>query len=725
MVRVPSLPFNTLNKIENYNSIKELTNSIRFDININDLLMISNLALYNTYKCKKLTKKTEKQLNMSIKNYIRRTVTRPTPFGISSGVEMGYFADKTNLVLDSNGFMNFAKIDTEWLYKLVYLIQSDKRNLDRLFFYSNQDLHTIGNMIKNNDVVDISNSMNNMSEILIKKSYLIEEILELCERGIRGDILKRKVMNDYSGVSEEKVDKIINNLIDCGYLITDLFPIAFHEDSLKHILDWLNKNRPCSELLSSLLKIERYISKYNHDNNIEHLKYIYSIMEKIVSSNNYVHVTRKLSLREKTISVQVKEEVERFINNISRINISKCDRYKKFKYKFLDTYGYNSKINILDLFEENRNGLIYDIYQLEYLDVQDCENYLSIKSYIRNSINEAIINGKDEVYLDTEKLISLCVKEGEDKYEYIDTFDINFILRKEHNKHDIILAPIASSNRAGQMINRFSCVLDNNLYDEYLSFIRRCDKSIENKKNISLVEIREITNQTRMLNIRNYEKITDSHLPISIKTHWNGKINIKDIFVYIDINNKINVIDNKTGNNIKIVSNDMLNSYTKSRLNKILYNLTNNEISVLDVIRSAINNEFTYIPRVKIDDIYINMKRWKVENNLLNTENIVSFKDKIKEIFEMYKIPQYVYLTDDDNRLLINICDETDLEYIYKYSRKREISLFEEVEYDKDHQPVVKDERLQRFCSEITVSVYNEENDIKKKMMNICIKMIQ
>ena len=66
----------------------------------------------------------EQMLSTLLKYYIRLT-TRPTPYGLFSGVSLGTFGKENRLVLaDVDQHVKRARVDMEWLYAVIQKIES-------------------------------------------------------------------------------------------------------------------------------------------------------------------------------------------------------------------------------------------------------------------------------------------------------------------------------------------------------------------------------------------------------------------------------------------------------------------------------------------------------------------------------------------------------------------------------------------------------------------------
>jgi len=77
--------------------------------------------------------KAAEQVCSSLLRYFIRLSTRPTPFGLFSGISIGRFGDESNItVSDSKHHTKRARPDMEWIYGLIKKIEAEKDIREKL-----------------------------------------------------------------------------------------------------------------------------------------------------------------------------------------------------------------------------------------------------------------------------------------------------------------------------------------------------------------------------------------------------------------------------------------------------------------------------------------------------------------------------------------------------------------------------------------------------------------
>ena len=129
MVRTPLL---SINDYENMFSELETINERLIDSFNSPLLresiIVASRDLVDALERVDLTKpsKSLEQLKSSLIKYFIRLSTRPTPFGLFSGISIGRFGELSKIMIsDSSQHIKRARPDMEWIYGIIKKAESD------------------------------------------------------------------------------------------------------------------------------------------------------------------------------------------------------------------------------------------------------------------------------------------------------------------------------------------------------------------------------------------------------------------------------------------------------------------------------------------------------------------------------------------------------------------------------------------------------------------------
>lgn len=77
--------------------------------------------------------------------------TRPTPFGLLSGINIGHFVNEPTRLKVGNSIQKYVKVDGEWLYKLISYIESNDEYYQNLKVIWNNKAHIVNDRIYLNE----------------------------------------------------------------------------------------------------------------------------------------------------------------------------------------------------------------------------------------------------------------------------------------------------------------------------------------------------------------------------------------------------------------------------------------------------------------------------------------------------------------------------------------------------------------------------------------------
>lgn len=203
---------------------------------------------------------------------------------------------------------------------------------------------------------------------------------------------------------------------------------------------------------------------------------------------------------------QVKEIVEQFVEALTYLQVDVPSRLEKFKRQFQEEYGSNVEVPFCTIIDQNDfNGLSY----LEKYQPSQDEKDQKIKQIVDEKILDCLQAQQEEINLSIDNFSSLEISR-EDRYP--ESFDINFFVSKEKEHYRLWLAPIGGSGAAGDMFNRFNCVLDADLFHQYKENNRSL---VCSDKALITVEIREGSVKGRMSNVNNHRNESQYYIALA------------------------------------------------------------------------------------------------------------------------------------------------------------------------------------------------------------------
>jgi lantibiotic biosynthesis protein len=664
MMRNPILSFDEY--ISNFNdnnlTIEDIYKQFNENSLIREAILVSSISLYNSLKNKNGK---EKDIIESYIKYFIRMTTRTTPFGLFSGVSVGNFASDTNIKFNRDNIIEkYARVDMEWLFKVIDKIKSNEIILKQLKVEFNNTIVEKGNRIDN--IYSLSNKKPHKS-ISINNSLIIEFMKGLLTKPIKVIDLINEISKQAPQIHYHRVEKYIIELIKNDYLIAEITPRIIDSDPLRNTIKILKDTKEAEGFYNSLIEVDEKIQKYNNST-IGYGEEIYidviNAMKKICESSQYLQVDMRYNYNNLNISDIVKSDIEDFVEKLVGLNklIETSSSIKEYKMDFIEKYSENQEVPLMELIDENI-GIGYPATYLNPISKKRSHketdnNSNKLKHYIYNKITQKVNVDEFNISLDEIKAMKE-IKEVSSSKDLVNSFEANFMLFSnsvedlDKGKYKLLLGANYGSDKAGKMFGRFLHVLDDETYERFKETAKEEEKLI-NDENVMLCDISIIPSNRRSANVSLSKSLNKYQLCISQYTE-NKVIDLKDLVVGID-NNKFYVKSIKLNKRIILYSTNMLNISLCHNIYRLLIELTNekNIFSPFFFIKDVLK-DFSYVPEIKLGNVTVYPKTWKIDKELLNIDYDINFKDEILKWKKENNVSDNIYINEGDNVLLLDL----------------------------------------------------------------------
>jgi hypothetical protein len=724
ILRTPIFPVNYFFKLTQNDIIsdEQLINEFNNPI-ISEAIYLASPVLHKeiekwTNSETKNDKEKAKIINSFLK-YLSRLSSRSTPFGLFGGSTIGNIANQDVIIKESQKNRRHTRLDMNLTGLLIKHIEKDIFIKNQLLFYPNTSLYIMGNQLryvesnyKNNDVlvhqiVEVENSLyldkilnyskdglkiNDIANIIIDSEITLEEALEFIYELIDNQILISELGQTVSGA--ENLDKILSVLDTINYI-----------DELK------NKIKLIKEKLTQLdLKIGNTINLY-----VEIITVLESLEikfnEKFIFQTDLYSNTKHNSLNS-DVNVTLYESLL-LLNKISSPNEN--NNLKEFKKSFFERYENREMPLSLVLDEENGIGYPIKSYKSDLNPLIDdlffkVQPTTETKNIEWSKMHTILLKKLVDSIQDKARFIELNANDYNDfpiNWDNLcDTFStISQIISINGNKKILIEAFIGSS--AGNLLGRFCH--GNSEINSFISEIVDFETNISSDKIVAeIIHLPEnrIGNILMRPSFRKYEipYLSKSSKPIE------NQILLNDILISVR-NNKI-VLKSKSKNKEILPRLTTAHSYSNSSL-PVYHFLCdmqfNDKRCFLNFDWGSLKDEFSFFPRVVYKAAILSTAKWKISTEkikeIMKISNKKALIEKIKEWCTAEDIPQYVYLVEGDNKLLINLFNLQTLDMFFSEIKNKNIIILEEFLFENEF--ICNDDKKEGYVNEFIFSFYN------------------
>lgn len=165
--------------------------------------------------------KAGQKVQSALLKYLIRMSSRPTPFGLFSGIAMIELSAQTNLFV-SDDYKRHTRLDTYFLSSIKEALSKVERAPVKSRYYPNSTLYSVGNAYRYIEHYRVDNVKKfKLSEVA--RSDCLSSVLSFASAGAAVDALCDFIFEQYPEVSNSEALEFIHQLIINQVLISELF----------------------------------------------------------------------------------------------------------------------------------------------------------------------------------------------------------------------------------------------------------------------------------------------------------------------------------------------------------------------------------------------------------------------------------------------------------------------------------------------------------------------
>lgn len=672
-VRYPSKPLNQYSRSDDITKEK-----------IEEEILTTSQSLYNSiYVDNNCKNEKEKLIKYSI-----RSCYRTTPFGILACVQEGKIDGRDNLKINEVNRKKRVRPDMEWLIPVIRLLE--KELIQHISVTANNLLK-----INENNVCKDWNSCymykdNEFSKkLIIDNTPVIKLILKISKnKYVSTSSLYKKIVEYYPNLSRKYFDNFLINLIDKEFIISNLRISNMNYEPFQTIVNTISLFNINNSLKEKIICINKLIQEYEAS----------KIGEGITSYKKLISEMSKLYTTDKMVHIDMYDDALLYL---SKDKLSVLEEFVKFNFKW--SYKENYDIYIDRFLEKYGNQAV------KYLDVINTDTGIGIPM----SSDTGKIAYNDKFW---ERFVSLLVNSNIN-----DDIDISSMELDDTNDDDDL----------PKSIELATYLLNDNNYNFYISPIvgtdygyrtrGRFDYLFDNyEKDNNLVELSFVPTGLRYTNVMFCKSRAKYYLEYGANTiaaDEKERVDLNDIYMYIDENKKIGFLLKSTNKKIRFVISNMINKNAYPKDLQYLYEIQRNQeyfiLSLYSSLMHFVHHCNTFLPRIIYKNIILFPKTWKITFNA-NNLSFNEYSMEIQKFKDIYNLPNEIVCGVEDKRILLNLLNKSHMKILYDFSRKNDNVLLYENLFTEQNSPISgnKGNYIGEFIFNFSKKTKNNKNNI-------------
>jgi thiopeptide-type bacteriocin biosynthesis protein len=717
IIRIPLMPIEFYQGLIEKNSNKNSNESTELEKNIlhqnkivrGAILLANSKILENFYHGNKNDFNKHKKIRESILRYLIRMSTRPTPFGIFASVGVGNWSSKTDIDFSNKNLYIKAKPDAEWLIKIAAKLESDFSVLESLKLFTNPAIARNDNRVFLLQYLPLENKKSE-KEISIGATEAITKVLETAEHGASYLQLANLLTEKYNA-SRDEIRGLIFNLVSQTFLLTNLRPDLKSEKYIKKLGSLITKKK----LKKKLSEISKEIDAFDGIP-LEEIEQKYmSLLKKTDSledseSRSPLQVDMGIHNCKINLNNMVGEEAAKAAEMLLSISPFQNGSPYLFEYikKFIEKYGEWGIVPLTEILDPNKGlGTPYrEEYLIQYVESSNLrlhdEELLKLPSI-------ALKQHRLSIELDDETINKLRTSELNQSTapKSLDIYvNVCALSSREVDKGNfkVMVSPITGKFGAGESITRFSHLLNpqiKSFFEEVLKY----ENTVNKETKIS--EIFAIPKDLHLLNVAMHEPIYENSITLGTAPDSSpNAISIRDLYIGIK-GGKLYIYWSKRRSEIIVKSNSMLNQIFLPDLIRFLLDISESRYPLLHPFDWRIADHLPFLPRIEFNRIILSPAKWNIDSSTFRELDVIkidTFIKALKKWRDEWLVPRYVYIGFVDNRLLLDLESQPQIELLYSEVKKIKSGKTIEIEEalpSLDQAWIKADEK--HFFSEFTV----------------------
>jgi hypothetical protein len=622
--------------------------------------------------------------------YLLRMSLRPTPFGLFSGVCAGKVSDKTNIeILSSTKSKRVSRLDMNFFCAFTDMLSKDINIKSSVRYFPNTSLYRIGDKFRY--VECVYKSKKRVHQLVsVDHNDILKIILKTANEGATTEelvsLLKAENINESEALGY--VDELISNQV----LISELQPDLSGLHMLEKIQDVFERIGYTGKYHNVILRILDYLKKL--DEGIAEPKGLFDDVVKEMELFG-VDIDRKylfqLDMIKECRHCTISRNITRDILSAARI-LKALGRKKEnpdlrnFREAFVRRYE-SAEIPLLQALDNDIgigygpsggeigvNPLVDDVVNVKKTDSVKLDWNSSESFYLKKYL-EALTENKYEVNISEKDMKGFDVSWD----DFPDTFAAMVRVLKNDSGHEIILNHLGGSG-AANLIARFC-----HTGPELLALAKEIVKVEGSMQNDAIIaEIIHLP-QSRTGNILCRPPLREYEIPLLTKSSVSrsGQIPLDDILISV-INNKIILRSEKMNKRI-IPRLSTAHNYSRDTINiyRFLCDLQfQDKIGSVAFDWGVLSKQYTFLPRVRYKNIILFEASWNIfRDDLQDLLKVIDEKEMTRQIEAwrtLKKIPERVFLCDNDNKILIDFSSLLSVRMFVAMVKKRNRFLLKE-----------------------------------------------
>ncbi len=192
------------------------------------------------------------KIERALVRYFSRMTSRPTPFGLFSGVAVGRVGERTELALESRSAAGRStRLDNDYLFALASALRTEPALRAALRWRPNSSLYALAGRLRYTEA-RLTGNLRTYHLVAVDTTPYIEATLSRARRGAALEDLAAALVKDDPEIAIEEARAFIDELVDSQLLVCDLDPPVTGVEPIQGLVAVLERIAPAAAVTARL-----------------------------------------------------------------------------------------------------------------------------------------------------------------------------------------------------------------------------------------------------------------------------------------------------------------------------------------------------------------------------------------------------------------------------------------------------------------------------------------
>jgi thiopeptide-type bacteriocin biosynthesis protein len=620
---------------------------------------VSFLQALERYERSTLTMKNPERLKAKLLRYLIRMSTRPTPYGLFAGCASVRLGERTDLTITNTFGSSHTRPDMDWLMELVATAESDPAIRRRLQLTKNPLIRREGDRFALAEQMPGGQGDRNQP-VSIRATGVVTLALELAKDGIQYSTLMDRLVRATPRATQEKVEKLLAELWERTFLLTELRPPLTTDSPARHVLERLaciTEAAAIHTILDTFLSAAALWDQTPHDASGSAFRTMLECIDVAQAKRKVFFQTDMALSVEGRLGAIVAEEAARAAQVLLRLSptpggLSSLTAYRN---AFVARYGTEREVAVLELLDLHHGLGPPSAHGHAFVGPEPRRTEARSRTLLALATS-ALHKRQRVVDLDEKTIARLETSELLPENSPV-SLDVNLLVAArsataiDAGDFTAVIGPNLGAWAAGRNFGRFAHLQSPEIGRELLASAARIEQSLHFPDHVC-AEVVYMPANVRSANVtirpsvRSHEVV----LGVSPGVAEADVIPIEELAVGV-ANNRFYVRWTRVGRYVRFVSGHMLNDFSAPPIAQFLIQVSYDGLVPFASFDWGPAEGFPFLPRVQTGRLVLRPAEWRLSEESVAPDDADSFARWAAD----WDVPRYVSLSFGDNRLILDL----------------------------------------------------------------------